>query len=299
MKSILSDINSLNNEILVIFISKSFTTIEVNLNLQLIKEVLSIENKDIIAITSKKEVGDFAEIFNFSRELAGRFSVTSFVGLVPLSLAFNLEMVMEFCEGCSEIDENLYHKKDNPEESIPIMLALIDIFHRNVLGIESKAILPYSEVLNKFPNHIQQLEMESLGKISNGKNLVDYKTGFNIIGESGTKGQHSFYQSLHQGNKMLCDFLFFNYDDELLKINGKFYEKTIDNKNELFANFLAQADGLANGNSNSESDINKLCQGNRPSNVIFFEKFNAKNIGRLLAIYEHRISLLGFLWENC
>lgn len=240
-------------------------------------------------------------IFKFWNWVGGRFSLWSSAGLaIILSIGFdNFE---KFLDGAHAMDTHFYDT--DYDKNIPIVLALISIWYSNFFGVETEAILPYDQYMHRFPAYLQQANMESNGKSvnRNGKK-ISYQTGPIIWGEPGTNGQHAFYQLLHQGTKLIpCDFIasIFAHDD-------------LDNHHiKLISNFLAQTKALAFGKSKHEiiqdlifSQISqeeikriipfKVCQGNQPTNSILIRKINPYNLGALIALYEHKIFIQGYI----
>eukprot|EP00477_Mikrocytos_mackini_P000307 GAHX01000323.1.p1 GENE.GAHX01000323.1~~GAHX01000323.1.p1 ORF type:complete len:562 (-),score=128.36 GAHX01000323.1:25-1710(-) len=308
-KMINYDINCDKDELLIIVVSKTFTTRETLFNLKRVKETLKLKNNQIVVISSNKtcledfnricytkntnlDTEPFLKQFEMWDWVGGRFSATSAVGVLPLSIAFGFNKVRKVLEGACDVDEQFYSMRDKPFDNISAALGILDVYNRNIVGISNKTVLPYSEALCYLPAHIQQLEMESNGKtfVKSGKEegqLVDYKTGFFVFGEAGTKGQHSFYQSLHQGERSLNDFICF-------KKNLSKNNKVDENYDELFANFVAQPNALAVGKLNR--DLCKHFEGNRPSNVLLLDELTPESLGKLLAVYEHRIAVQGFIW---
>lgn len=298
-------------ETLVIIISKTFTTAETMQNARTVKQWLlsniQPDNKntfcqdDIIAkhciavSTAKGLVKEFGicleNMFEFWDWVGGRFSVTSAVGAVPLSLYLGYDQFYRILEGAHWMDE---HFRTAPfEQNIPVVCGLIDIWNINCLGYHIRALLPYAQGLSRLAAYAQQGEMESNGKSSdiNGQ-AVTWDTGEVVFGEPGTNGQHSFYQLLHQGTQIIpADFLAFILPEADPIQNAS----SVTHHKELLTNFLAQPDALAFGQSNS---INyKNFQGNRPSSSILLRKLEPFTAGILIAWIEHRIAVKGFLWN--
>ena len=223
--------------------------------------------------------------------IGGRYSSTSAVGGAVLSLAFGPEVFAAFLEGAAAEDK-LSANKDvlqNPE----MLDALIGVYERNVLGYPSTAILPYSQALNRFPAHLQQVDMESNGKsVNRFGEPVDYPTGPVLFGEPGTNGQHSFYQLLHQGTDIVpLQFVGFrsNQMDTDVDIQGS------TSQQKLCANVAAQIVAFACGKE--DENKNKNFEGGRPSSIIIGEQVNPKTLGALLAHFENKIMFQGFLWN--
>ena len=306
---------------LVIIISKTFTTKETMMNAESAKHWLlskypntsksdeaSILSKHCIAVSTNKEATarfgiDNKNVFGFWDWVGGRYSVWSAVGGIPLSLMFGYDIFDSFLKGGESIDKHLFKNLDNPKNSIPVMLGLIGYYNVRKLEISSRAILPYFQALNKFAAHIQQLDMESNGKQVNKNNeFISEKdfTGPIVFGEPGTNGQHSFYQLIHQGRNVACEFIGFANSQNELMLNGE----KVSNHEELMSNFFAQPDALANGLSKEElKDVkedllnHKTFKGDKSSVSFLFKELNAYTCGQLLSIYEHRVATEGFLYE--
>jgi glucose-6-phosphate isomerase len=220
--------------------------------------------------------------------IGGRYSVTSAVGGVPLSLAFGYEVFERFLKGAHEMD---MHAKSTENENIPLIASLINVWNFNALNYKAMGIIPYSDALSKLAPHIQQLSMESLGKfVTQDKDLIDYNTGAIIFGEPGTNAQHSFFQLAHQGMAFPIEFIGIinpGYKGEQFKFNG------IYNHQELWANMLSQAHSLATGQENA--DNSRFFPGNRPSSTIIIENLNAENIGKLISFYEAKTIFEGLI----
>lgn len=301
------------NETLIIIVSKTFTTTETMLNAKLCRNwiVTNLGEKAIpyhmIAVSTDidkvKSFGiDKKNIFPFWNWVGGRYSVTSSVGILPLSIQYGYDIIENFLNGARTIDQHFYTKPFN--KNIPILLGMIGFQNSTILEYPVKAIIPYSEALVDFPNHIQQVDMESNGKNvrHNGKGQYVKNAGEIVFGQSGTNGQHSFYQLLHQGRTVPIDFIGSIYSQ---------YNQYIDNNiltlhDELMSNFFAQPDALALGctydellSNNTPKNLlpHKFMPGNRPSTMILFQQITAYEVGQLLAIYEHRTAVQGFLWD--
>jgi glucose-6-phosphate isomerase len=287
-----------------IVVSKTFTTAETIKNAETAKQWMQrklgdqpeVISKHFIAIsTAKKEVEAFgidpANMFGFWDWVGGRYSATSAVGAVPLSLFLGFEKFEEILLGAEWMDK---HFRTTPlEKNIPVIAALIDIWNINFLGYKTRALLPYCQALLKLAPHTQQVEMESNGKLVDilGRS-VEFDTGEVVFGEPGTNGQHSFYQLLHQGTTPIpADFIGFIESQYLIGSNSK---NEIDHHLELMTNFLAQPDALAFGSDNELSYKN--FPGNRPSSSLLMQKLTPFNAGVLLAMLEHRTAVKGFIW---
>jgi glucose-6-phosphate isomerase len=221
--------------------------------------------------------------------IGGRYSVTSAVGGLPLSLAFGFDVFNQFLKGCHAMDS---HALNAPaKKNIPLITALISIWNSNFLHYPAQAIIPYCSALSRLTPHVQQLYMESLGKgvTSDGK-PTDYQTGVIIFGEPGTNAQHSFFQFAHQGSPFPIEFIGVvkpAYNKDQAKSKGVY------NHQELWANMIAQAQALAMGKK--DDNTAKYFTGNRPSSTIIINKLTPESIGLLLAFYEARTVYEGFI----
>ena len=302
-----------HEETLVVVISKTFTTAETMKNANTAREWIleglkakgfdtsrekSAEavRKHFVAVSSASdEVRKFGinleNMFDFWDWVGGRYSATSAVGAVPLSLYLGFDNFREILKGAYWMDE---HFRTSPFESnIPVLSGLIDIWNINFLGLRTRALLPYSQALSKLPAHTQQVEMESNGKSAdNDGKFVGYDTGEVVFGEAGTNGQHSFYQLIHQGTQVVpCDFIGFIEPQYPI---GQATERDVTHHEELMSNFFAQPDALAFG----KSDVlpYKHFTGNRPSSSLLLKKLDPFAAGLLLAWTEHRAVVKGFIW---
>uniref|UniRef100_A0A804L1C9 Glucose-6-phosphate isomerase n=1 Tax=Musa acuminata subsp. malaccensis TaxID=214687 RepID=A0A804L1C9_MUSAM len=243
---------------------------------------------------------DPANTFAFWDWVGGRYSVCSAVGVLPLSLQYGFPIVEKFLNGASNIDNHFYSASF--ERNLPVLLGLLSVWNVTFLGYPARAILPYSQALEKFAPHIQQVSMESNGKgVSIDGIPLPFETGEIDFGEPGTNGQHSFYQLIHQGRVVPCDFIGSIKSQQPIYLKGE----VVSNHDELMSNFFAQPDALAYGKSpeqllqDSVPDHlvpHKTFSGNRPSLSLLLPSLDAYNIGKLLAIYEHRIAVEGFIW---
>ena len=282
-----------------VVISKSYTTAETMANVRqaraFIKEKGLDPAKHFLTVTSKGSPGDDPKnpvlapfhMFDF---IGGRYSVTSAVGGVPLSLYLGYERFERFLKGAEEMD---LHSQHSPErENIPLVAALISVWNINFLGYPAQAIIPYASPLSKLAPHIQQLNMESNGKsVTNDGTRLDDATGTIVFGEPGTNAQHSFFQLAHQGRPFPIDFI------GIIRPHYNQYQnrsKGVTNHQELWANFIAQPAALARGKE--DSNPAKSFSGNRPSSTILLKELSPENIGRLLAFYEAKTVYEAFLW---
>ncbi len=244
-----------------------------------------------------------SNLFKLWDWVGGRFSLWSAIGL-PLAIAIGMDRFEEFLEGGWEMDQ---HFRNEPLESnIPVVLALIGIWYRNFYAAASLAVSPYDQYLSRLPAYLQQADMESNGKsVRRNGQRVNYFTGPIIWGEPGTNGQHAFYQLIHQGTPMVpVDFI--------LPLQS--HNPLGDHHRLLMANCLAQAEALMMGQTEQQAlkglkDAghdedetqcllpHKIFDGNHPSNLIMFDKLTPKNLGRLIAMYEHKIFVQGVIWD--
>ncbi|MCF8045063.1 MAG: glucose-6-phosphate isomerase [Desulfarculaceae bacterium] len=286
---------------LFVVISKSYTTVETMANLNQIIEHLQACSIDpehhLVTVTSRESPGDDPSnpvlgTFHMFDFIGGRYSVTSAVGGVPLSLAFGFDVFEEFLRGAHQMD--LTAETAEIEENPAVVAALVNVWNSNGLGYNALGIIPYSTALSELPAHIQQLYMESLGKaVTAEKNPVSYKTGVLLFGEPGTNAQHSFFQLAHQGMAFPIEFIGavkpgFTGEQEL--------SGGVTNHQELWANMVSQARALAVGRENPE-DLSRHFTGNRPSSTIVIPDLQAFHIGMLLSFYEARTVYEGFILD--
>jgi glucose-6-phosphate isomerase len=263
---------------LFIVVSKTFTTPETMANAAAAK---SWGGKHFIAVTSNTEEAKklgAAEVLPMWDWVGGRFSVWSAVGLAA-ACAMGFENFQEFLSGGKDIDD---HFVQTPlEKNVPVLMALIGAWNVNFLGAATHAVLPYSNALRLLPAYLQQLEMESNGKRVDRRGAeVAYATAPVLWGLEGTVSQHSFHQLLHQGTQAVpVDFI-----DPGLEEN-------------LSANCRAQADALAFGTADPSLPPHRQDPGNRPSSLLQLEGLDARNLGRLIALYEHKVFVQGVLWN--
>jgi len=295
-------------ETLFIVSSKTFTTLETMTNASTAREWLlqafdgekKAVAKHFVAIsTNEAEVAKFGidtdNMFGFWDWVGGRYSMDSAIGLSTM-LAIGPDHFQDMLDGFHQMDE---HFRTAPFESnLPVLMGLISIWNVNFLGAETIAVLPYEQYLKRFPAYLQQLTMESNGKhVTLGGDEVDYQTSPIYWGEPGTNGQHSFYQLIHQGTRLIpCDFIAFA---EPLNPLGQHHDL-------LMANVFAQAEALAFGKTleqvKSESipdwlAPHKVFDGNRPSNTILAQRLTPEILGKLIALYEHCVFTQGAIWN--
>jgi glucose-6-phosphate isomerase len=284
---------------LVVVVSKSGSTLETLTNEQLAREKfkkagLNPKNH-FLAVTGKGSPMDdpeqYAASFYIWDYIGGRYSATSMVGGVILAFALGMDRFLEFLRGASAMDKIAL--RDDLKSNLPLLSALFGIWNRNFLSLPTTAIIPYSQALSRFPAHLQQLDMESNGKrIDKKGHPVDFDTGPIIWGEPGTNGQHSFYQSIHQGTTIVpLEFIGFKesqYRDDVVFRGTSCQEK-------LLSNLLAQSIALALGQQNDNP--NRFFPGNRPNRILFGERLDPYAMGAILAYYEHKVVFQGFMWN--
>jgi glucose-6-phosphate isomerase len=284
---------------LVVVVSKSGSTLETLTNEEFAREKYikaGLNPKDhFLAVTGKDSPMDdpqkYLASFYIWDYIGGRYSATSMVGGVALAFALGMDRFLDFLRGANAIDKLVLSK--NPQSNLPLLSALIGIWNRNFLGLPTTAIIPYSQALSRFPAHLQQLDMESNGKRIDKKGRpVDFDTGPIIWGEPGTNGQHSFYQSIHQGTTVVpLEFIGFKksqYKDDIIYQGTSCQEK-------LLANLFAQSIALAQGQKNDNP--NKFFPGNRPNRILLSEQLDPFTMGSILAFYEHKVVFQGFIWN--
>ncbi len=280
---------------LFVVASKTFTTQETMANAGAARRWLADQlppgadlDRHFIAITeNKREASEFgaAEILPMWNWVGGRYSVWSAVSLTAMCAA-GPERFQEFLAGARELDQHFIDAP--PGRNLPVLLGLIGIWNINFLGCQTHAVLPYARPLRLLPAYLQQLEMESNGKqVDRAGRTVDYATAPIVWGAEGTVGQHSFHQLLHQGPHIVpSDFIVARQaagDPERRRI--------------LAAHAEAQAEALAFGSEDSGLPPWKQYPGNRPSSTLELEALDARNLGRLLALYEHKVFVQGVIWN--
>ena len=284
---------------LFVLVSKSGTTLETLTNESFVKDALKNAgldaSKHMIAVTSETsplaKSADYLAAFFMDDYIGGRYSSTSAVGGAVLSLAFGPEVFERFLAGAAESDKTAANKDilANPA----LLDALIGVYERNVLGYGSTAVLPYSQALNRFPAHLQQLDMESNGKsVNRDGEPVHYVTGPAIFGEPGTNGQHSFYQLLHQGTDII-PLQFVGFKNSQIGTDVVIQGTTSQQK--LCANVAAQIVAFACGKA--DDNRNKNFEGGRPSSIIIGDQLTPEALGALLAHYENKVMFQGFVWN--
>ena len=291
---------------LFVIVSKTFTTQETLSNATTIKQwFLQHATQDDIAkqfvavstnIEKVKAFGiDPQNIFPMWDWVGGRFSLWSAVGL-SISLAVGFEHFDALLKGAHKMD--IHFKEEKFEQNIPMILAFLSIWYNNFFKAESEAIIPYTQYLNQFATYLQQAIMESNGKsIDRTGNKVNYQTGNLIWGEPGTNSQHAFFQLIHQGTKLIpADFIGFAQS-----LHGN-----QDHQDKLMSNFFAQTEALLNGKTKAEVLAEdtaeaivpyKIFDGNKPTNTIFINQLTPESLGKLIAMYEHKIFVQGVVWN--
>jgi glucose-6-phosphate isomerase len=294
-------------ETLFIVSSKTFTTQETMTNaltardwaLKQLSDEKAVAKHFVAVSTNGKEVAKFgidtANMFGFWDWVGGRYSMDSAIGLSTM-LAIGPDNFRGMLAGFHAMDE---HFRSAPfAKNLPALLGLLGVWYNNFFGSQTVAVLPYDQYLKRFPAYLQQLTMESNGKsvaLEGGR--VDYQTGAIFWGEPGTNGQHSFYQLIHQGTKLIpCDFIGFC---KTLNPLGEHHDL-------LMSNLLAQSEALAFGKSAAEVKAegtpdwlvpHRVFEGNRPSNTILIEQLTPEVLGKLVALYEHAVFTQGVIWN--
>jgi len=304
---------------LFIVASKTFTTQETMTNaisartwfLNKAQDNAHVAKHFVALSTNAKAVTDFgidqANMFAFWDWVGGRYSLWSAIGL-SIALYVGMDHFEALLSGAHEMDQ---HFQTAPlEENMPVIMALIGIWYNNFFDVATHAILPYDQGMSRFPAYLQQADMESNGKfICRDGKRIQYKTGPVIWGEAGTNGQHAFYQLIHQGTQVVpCDFLMPVHSHYAIGKHGYAHHKI------LLANFLAQTQALMLGKTPDEARVelqeqgltgaelenllpHKVFEGNRPSTSILFDKLTPNTLGKLIALYEHKIFVQGMIWD--
>jgi glucose-6-phosphate isomerase len=307
-------IKKLNPETtLFVIVSKTFTTQETITNAETLKNwflksatIFDIPKHFVAVSTNLEAVDNFGidkgNVFSMWDWVGGRFSLWSAVGL-SISLSVGFDNYKALLEGAEEMD--IHYRNEDFDQNIPVILALISIWYNNFYLSETEAVLPYSQYLKKLPDYLQQAIMESNGKgVDRNGDKVNYQTGTIVWGSTGTNMQHAFMQLVHQGTKLIpADFI--GYKESLYGLT--------DHHKKLMANFYGQIEALAFGKSKEEVHLElkfsgdedkinqllpfKVFEGNRPSNTILFNKLTPRSLGKLVAMYEHKIYTQGILWN--
>jgi glucose-6-phosphate isomerase len=295
-------------ETLFIVSSKTFTTLETMTNAHSARQWLlaglkgeeaAIARHFVAVSTNAQEVAKFgidtANMFGFWDWVGGRYSMDSAIGLSTM-LAIGPENFSAMLNGFHEMDE---HFRSAPfERNLPVLMGLLAVWYNNFFGAQTVAVLPYEQYLKRFPAYLQQLTMESNGKhVTRDGVAVDYDTGAIYWGEPGTNGQHSFYQLIHQGTRLIpCDFIAFARTANPL---GR-------HQDMLLANVFAQTEALAFGKTAEQVKAegtpdwlvpHRLFEGNRPSNTLLLDALTPASLGKLVALYEHSVFTQGTIWQ--
>ena len=295
-------------ETLFIISSKTFTTLETMTNSQTARDWLlkglggdekSVAKHFVAVSTNAEGVAKFgidtADMFGFWDWVGGRYSMDSAIGLSTM-IAIGPDNFRAMLNGFHEMDE---HFRTAPfERNLPVLMGLLAVWYNDFFGAQTVAVLPYEQYLKRFPAYLQQLTMESNGKhvtLDGGKVACD--TGPIYWGEPGTNGQHSFYQLIHQGTRLIpCDFIGFG---QTLNPLGRHHDM-------LMANVFAQTEALAFGKTPEEVKAEgtpdalvpaRVFEGNRPSNTILAERLTPEILGKLVALYEHSVFTQGTIWN--
>jgi len=295
-------------ETLFIISSKTFTTLETITNAQSARawsvkglggDESSVAKHFVAVSTNAEGVGKFgidtANMFGFWDWVGGRYSMDSAIGLATM-LAIGPDNFRAMLDGFHQMDE---HFRTTPfEQNLPVLLGLLGLWNTDFFGAQTVAVLPYEQYLKRFPAYLQQLTMESNGKhVTIAGTEVDYETGPIYWGEPGTNGQHSFYQLIHQGTRLIpCDFIGF----------GKSLNPLGRHHDMLLANVFAQSEALAFGKTPEQVKAegtpdwlvpHRVFEGNRPSNTILAERLTPEVLGKLVALYEHSVFTQGIIWQ--
>jgi glucose-6-phosphate isomerase len=294
-------------ETLFIVSSKTFTTLETMTNAQIARDWLlnglggnskAVAKHFVAVSTNAEKVSafgiDIANMFGFWDWVGGRYSMDSAIGLSTM-IAIGAENFRELLSGFHDMDQ---HFRTAPfERNLPVLMGLLAVWYANFFGTETLAVLPYEQYLKRFPAYLQQLAMESNGKhVKLDGTEVTYQTGPIYWGEPGTNGQHSFYQLIHQGTRLVpCDFIAFGHP-----LNPLGHQHDM-----LMANVFAQSEALAFGKTGDQVKAegtpdwlvpHRVFEGNRPSNTIILERLTPGALGKLIALYEHSVFTQGTIW---
>jgi glucose-6-phosphate isomerase len=295
-------------ETLFVISSKTFTTLETMTNAQtartwslagLAGDEKSVAKHFVAVSTNTSEVAKFgidtANMFEFWDWVGGRYSMDSAIGLSTM-VAVGPENFRALLHGFHQMDE---HFRTTPfERNLPVLMGLLALWYNDFFGAQTVAVLPYEQYLKRFPAYLQQLTMESNGKhVTLDGKTVTHQTGPIYWGEPGTNGQHSFYQLIHQGTRLIpCDFIAFS---KALNPLGRHHDM-------LIANVCAQTEALAFGKTAEQVEAegtpkwlvpHRVFEGNRPSNTILAERLTPETLGKLVALYEHAVFTQGVIWN--
>ena len=295
-------------ETLFIVSSKTFTTLETMTNAESARQWLlagfggetkAVAKHFVAVSTNARKVSEFgidtANMFGFWDWVGGRYSMDSAIGLSTM-LAVGPDNFRAMLDGFHQMDE--HYRTASFDRNLPVILGLLTVWYTDFFGAETVAVLPYEQYLKRFPAYLQQLTMESNGKhVTREGAEIDYPTGPIYWGEPGTNGQHSFYQLIHQGTRLIpCDFIAFSRPLNPLGRHHDF----------LLANVFAQTEALAFGKTREQVKAegtpdnlvpHRMFQGNRPSNTIVAERLSPETLGKLVALYEHSVFTQGAIWD--
>jgi glucose-6-phosphate isomerase len=294
-------------ETLFVLSSKTFTTLETMTNaatarkwtLAALKDESAIAKHFVAVSTNAAAVAKFgidtANMFGFWDWVGGRYSMDAAIGLANM-IAFGPDNFREMLAGFHDMD--VHFQTAPPEKNLPMLLGALTVWYNNFFGAQTLGIMPYADNLRRFAAYLQQLQMESNGKhVDLEGNRVNYETGPIIWGEPGTDGQHSFYQLIHQGTKLIpCDLIGFNQP----------LSSYADHHDLLMANLFAQAEALAFGKTEAQVKAEgvpefqvpfRVFEGNRPTNMILADKLTPRIVGVLVALYEHSVFTQGVIWD--
>ena len=299
-------------ETLFVVSSKTFGTLETLTNARSARAWVTaalgeeaVSQHFVAVSTNAARVAEFgidpANMFQFWDWVGGRYSLDSAIGL-SLMVAIGPDAFREMLDGFHTMDE---HFRTTPfERNLPVLLGLLGVWHGNFFGAETHAVLPYSQYLDRFPDYLQQLDMESNGKSVNRQGKpVEWQTGPVVWGQPGTNGQHAFFQLLHQGTELVpCDFIGF-----LTPNHGADGHVDVDRHHDLLmASLFAQTEALAFGKTPEEVAAegvpeelvpHRTFPGNRPTNTILVTKLTPSTLGQLVALYEHKVLTQGTVWD--
>jgi glucose-6-phosphate isomerase len=297
------------SETLFIISSKTFTTLETMTNAHTARAWLlrglggdekSVAKHFVAVSTNKEEVKKFGidpdNMFGFWDWVGGRYSLDSAIGLSTM-IAIGPDNFRSFLDGFYQMDKHFH--TTSFDRNLPVLMGLLTVWYNNFFGAQTVAVLPYEEYLKRFPAYLQQLAMESTGKqVTLDGARITYQTGPIYWGEPGTNSQHSFFQLIHQGTKLIpCDFIAFS---QALNPLGRHHDM-------LIANVLAQSEALAFGKTIEEVKAegtvekwlipHKVFKGNRPSNTILADRLTPDTLGKLIALYEHNVFTQAAIWS--
>ncbi len=295
-------------ETMFVISSKTFTTLETMTNAHTARDwalkglggdTKAVAKHFVAVSTNADKVAEFgidtANMFEFWDWVGGRYSMDSAIGLSTM-LAIGPDNFRAMLDGFHQVDE---HFRTTPfERNLPVLMGLLSIWYNNFFGAQTVAVLPYEQYLKRFPAYLQQLTMESNGKhVTLDGTRVNYDTGPIYWGEPGTNGQHSFYQLIHQGTRLIpCDFIAF----------GRTLNPLGQHHDMLLANVLAQSEALAFGKTPEQVKAegtadalvpHRVFEGNRPSNTILVDRLTPQTLGKLVALYEHSVFTQGAIWN--